>query len=233
MADLIQFEYDGHQVTFDTREGQPMINATEMAKPFNKLPGGFLRIKSTKAYLEAWKKRYADLHNGEPVVVIQGGKAEEQGTWMARQVALKFAAWLDPDFEVWVYEKLEELMSSGVATLEPLPIAKALTRIKEQLEAYEQDTSEIRQQLEALTEEVGELRGRFADTDYFTITGWANLHRIPCPLHQAKAWGKAASAYSRNADIPTGTAHNPTWGKVRTYHRSVLVAVMGEGPEAS
>jgi hypothetical protein len=41
-----------------------------------------------------------------------------------------------------------------------------------------------------------------------------------------KAWGKAAAALSRQKNIPTGTAHDERYGKVRTYHMKVLNKVI-------
>lgn len=64
------------------------------------------------------------------------------------------------------------------------------------------------------------------DDHYYTIAGYCNLHKIPYPLHQAKAWGKAAAALSRQKNIPTGTAHDERYGKVRTYHMKVLNKVI-------
>ena len=32
------------------------------------------------------------------------------GTWMHRKLALKFAAWLSPEFENWVYDIIDDLM---------------------------------------------------------------------------------------------------------------------------
>lgn len=44
---------------------------------------------------------------------MQGGTPELQGTWMDEKLALKFAAWLSPYFELWVYDRIEELLLTG------------------------------------------------------------------------------------------------------------------------
>ena len=93
-----------------------MVNATQMAKSFKKLPADFLRLKQTKAFIAAFEKRYGNSHN-EILRVRQAGDAKLQGTWMNEKLALKFAAWLSPDFELWVWERIYELLSTGKTEL--------------------------------------------------------------------------------------------------------------------
>lgn len=46
--------------------------------------------------------------------VVRGGDASEglQGTWVHERLALKFAAWLSPKFELWVYDTIMQVMQS-------------------------------------------------------------------------------------------------------------------------
>ena len=46
------------------------------------------------------------------------------------------------------------------------------------------------------------------------------------PQALAKAWGKAATALSRQRSMATGTAHDERYGKVRTYHQDILAEVI-------
>jgi len=55
------------------------------------------------------------------VKVVRGGKDKHlQGTWVHEKIALKFAAWLSPAFELWVYDRVYELITEGVT----LPYSK-------------------------------------------------------------------------------------------------------------
>ena len=36
---------------------------------------------------------------------------------MDEKLALKFAAWLNPEFELWVYDKIYELLTTGQASM--------------------------------------------------------------------------------------------------------------------
>ena len=100
-----QFNYENNPVSFEFSDGNKMINATEMAKPFGKLVSGFLRTKNTKEYIKLLENRYVHSHIGREVLrVVKGGDAinqKLQGTWMDEMLALKFAAWLSPTFEVF------------------------------------------------------------------------------------------------------------------------------------
>ena len=50
--------------------------------------------------------------------MVQGGVPELQGTWYCDTLALKLAAWLDPRFEVWVYETIKTLLLTGKVELD-------------------------------------------------------------------------------------------------------------------
>ena len=236
MSDIIQFDYEGQSISFEFADGNKMINATQMAKPFKgKLVADFLRLKSTKDYILVLESRYGDSHNGgkrEVLRVVQGGTPELQGTWMDEMLALKFAAWLNPYFEVWVYERIQELLTTGETRLRgiaPSGFAATLRLLAEQWEKQEQINEEVRDELDKTAERLDELEAKIVSVDdkYYTIAGYCNLKKIPCPLHLAKEWGKKATALSRQRDIPTGTAHDERYGKVRTYHEDILKEVIG------
>ena len=103
MADIRKFQYEGEIISFEFADGNKMINVTEMSRAFGKPVGNFLRLEETKRYTELLESRYSDLNNGkkrEVLRVVQGGTPELQGTWMDEKLALKFAAWLSPAFEL-------------------------------------------------------------------------------------------------------------------------------------
>ncbi|MCB0612456.1 MAG: KilA-N domain-containing protein [Phaeodactylibacter sp.] len=238
MSDITQFDYEGQQISFEFADGNKMINATEMAKPFKgKMVADFLRLKSTKDYITLLEERYGNSHiatRREVLRVIKGGDAAEglQGTWMDELLALKFAAWLSPRFELWVYDRIQELLATGETRLKDIPpsgFAATLRLLAEQWEKQEQINEEMREELDQTAERLDQLEAKITSVDdhYYTIAGYCNLHRIPCPLHKAKEWGKAATALSRQQDIATGTAHDERYGKVRTYHEDILKEVVG------
>lgn len=126
-----------HAVTFSFENGEVMVNATEMAKPFGKQPKDFLRTQSTQEYIMAFSGRTKCLPT-DLVRVVNGGNS--YGTWLHRKLALRFAQWLSPDFAIWVDEKIEELLTTGKTKIFPtMPTTykDALLHLLQQVEANE------------------------------------------------------------------------------------------------
>ena len=97
-----------------------MVNATEIAKAFGKRVSNFTRLNQTKDFIKVLESRYSDVSNGNKYKAsrrIQGGIPELQGTWFDEKLALKFAAWLNAEFELWVWERIYELLSIGKTEL--------------------------------------------------------------------------------------------------------------------
>lgn len=141
--EIITFEYEGIKIEFGIGEAVWM-NATEIAKHHGKLIGNWSRNSSTEEYITALKTRYANSHNGkkqEFLMIYQGGSF--QGTWIHQKLALRFAQWLNPDFAVWVDEKIEELLTTGKVELKteqslpdlPKNYVEALRRLADSEEA--------------------------------------------------------------------------------------------------
>ena len=111
------YEYEGNPVSF-SNNGAIMVSATQMAKPFGKLVGDWLRLKSTEEFVNALS---SDMHIpiSALVQVVKGGNAE-QGTWMHEDVALEFARWLSPKFAIWCNRRIKELLTKGTTSIAQL-----------------------------------------------------------------------------------------------------------------
>lgn len=110
------FQYNGSPITFQKGDSV-MVNATEMAKPFGKLVGDWLRLKATTEFTEALS---ADMHIpiSALIQVVKGGN-NEQGTWLHEDVALEFARWLSPSFAIWCNKRIKELLQYGMTATQP------------------------------------------------------------------------------------------------------------------
>ena len=236
MTELARFQYNNQNITFEFSDGNRMINATEMAKPFKgKLVADFLRLSGTKTYISLLEERYGNSHIAQRTVlrVIKGGDSKEvnQGTWMDELLALKFASWLSPRFELWVYDRIQELLTSGKTELEhikPSGFASTLRLLAEQWEKQEEINTDVRSDLDSAAQRLDELESKITsvDEDYYTIKGFCSLNKIYCPVDRAKTWGKLATSLSREKEIPTGAAHSEIYGQVRTYHKDILSEVI-------
>ncbi|MVZ67400.1 phage antirepressor protein [Sphingobacterium sp. DK4209] len=105
------FSYNGNEVTFRNSEGVAYVNATQMAKSFDKRPTDWLRFEQAQNFLnELSKVRNHTLT--ELVIVSKGGS--NPGTWMHEDVALEFSRWLSPAFSIWCNDRIKELLSVGI-----------------------------------------------------------------------------------------------------------------------
>jgi len=117
------FKYKDKQITFDFGDGNKMINATEMVKAFDKRLDNFMRLKQTKEFILTLKSVPSHVREHHIIKTVRGGKYESRGTWVNDILALKLAAWLSPQFEIWIYTKIKELLINGSVQINPAPIS--------------------------------------------------------------------------------------------------------------
>ncbi len=236
MGNITKFEYKGINISFEFSDGSKMINATEMAKPFNKPVGNFLRLSETKKYVQLLERRYSHLNiapKREVLRVVKGGDARDglQGTWMDEKLALKFASWLSHEFELWVYDRIFELLTTGKTEISQHPttnIIQGIRLIADQLERHDKEIGDIKEDIGEIKSHVADLEAKVIsiDENYYSVSGYCSLNHIPCPLHKAQSWGLAASKLSRQKNMPTGEAYDAKYGNVKTYHIDILKEVV-------
>lgn len=71
-------------------------------------PGNFLKSSTINAFVQA----LTDATKRASVVTIKGGR--EQGTYADELVAIRYAAWIDPVFEIKVYETFQQSKKSQI-----------------------------------------------------------------------------------------------------------------------
>ena len=123
-----RFIFNNTEVDFEITNANVMVNATQMAKIFDKRMDNFTRTDETKNFiaecLKNANKRYLNIETEEDLIT----STQKTGTWMHRILALKFAAWLNPAFELWVYSVIDELLFDRYRELENLLIRSAKTK---------------------------------------------------------------------------------------------------------
>ena len=122
-----KFQYQGQEIDFVlTDKTDVMVNATEMAKAFGKRIDVFLKTDTTKEFIKTLEKFLAEQwvipHRLDSKIESEfppiGGNSTlkiiqtkgHMGTYFHRLLALKFAAWLDPRFELWVYQTIDNIL---------------------------------------------------------------------------------------------------------------------------
>ena len=138
----IEFIYNNQSIEFLQGENNIMVNATQMAKVFGKLTKDFLKNNDTQRFINSCMKRAGKKENS-PFLNVKTktdlvNTKQKTGTYMHRILALKFAAWLDPDFEVWVFSTIDKILYYHFqeikdATVEKLKIEKKRDLMREEL----------------------------------------------------------------------------------------------------
>ncbi len=112
----LEFLYQETELHFlvNPTDKNVMINATEMAKIFDKRVDVFMKTDNTKAFIYALELtgKSVSLKSNQPP---NGGRIIDNrgrnGIYFNEILALKFASWLDPNFEIWIYRTIRDLLT--------------------------------------------------------------------------------------------------------------------------
>ncbi len=199
---VVHFIYNEQEVDFiPTGDENVMINATQMANIFEKRVDHFLKSDHAQAFIEALllvpngdnktdlstpnggnKNEISTPNGGDKFKYSRDGilKTNKRGgTWMHRILALKFAAWLDPEFEVWVFETADQIILGHYrevrqATMEKLQAEKSWKEKREKALLEHPELAEIfdaelkiteaeKKRLKAMRAATSQLRFEFAE----------------------------------------------------------------------
>jgi hypothetical protein len=161
--EIMKFEYGDTAVEFDFSATNVMVNATQMAKIYDKNFKDFLRNDSTKSFIEECLKKenspFLNVNSEDDLFVSK----QKSGTWMHRVLALKFAAWLDPAFELWVYLTIDFILFGHYREMEAnlKESAKRRNRIAELTRKLQENEEYLElDQLQAEERRAGVVRGK-------------------------------------------------------------------------
>ncbi|MCE7039223.1 KilA-N domain-containing protein [Dyadobacter sp. CY312] len=214
------FKYEERSIQFEVIDGKVMANATAMCQAFGKRPNDWLNLAGTKRYMEAVTRKNgnADI---ELVTTKTGG--DVQGTWIHERLILKLAQWLDVDFELWCDERIAELLKTGnVSIQKPLSPLDFLQMQLDLMKATETRFDKVESKIEIL-EAQNKQRPSF-----FTIAGYASLHKIPVGLKLATSLGRKASVICKKRGITPDRIEDPRFGVVGSYPTDVLEEVFSQ-----
>jgi len=123
-----KFIFNNQEIDFEITGEKVMINATQMAKVFDSQVIAFMRNSETEKFIDECFKsensHYLNVVNESDLFV----STQKTGTWMHRILAIKFAAWLNPAFELWVYSVIDELLFGHYREMEKLLQKQAETK---------------------------------------------------------------------------------------------------------
>lgn len=145
--EILKYDFNGIEVDFEFGNSSTlMVNATQMAKLFNEQVNHFMENESTKRFIAACLNNrnsgFISVKSEEDLIISR----QKSGTWMHRILALKFAAWLDPAFELWVYSTIDYILFNHYRKLEESLKLSAARKVK--IESLEKDLTEDERYLE-------------------------------------------------------------------------------------
>lgn len=131
MTNLIVKQHLSHKVIF-TNDG--WINATQMAKNYDKIAYEYLCSKSTKIYMEALAE-CLNCDMEELFITQKSNTSEfEQEIFLHPKLVSDFARWISPQFAVWCDEQISTILNPKIVS-QSLP--NALRLYADQLEKNE------------------------------------------------------------------------------------------------
>ncbi|MBK2493731.1 KilA-N domain-containing protein [Klebsiella pneumoniae] len=83
-------------------------------------PSVFLRSAQIKRFIKALQSKAlkSALEQNQPLKVIKGGS--ESGAWGVELLAIRYAAWIKPEFEIEVYEVFRTVVRLGIGAMSRL-----------------------------------------------------------------------------------------------------------------
>lgn len=150
MNEIQKFRYNDVIIDFDLQNNKLMVNATQMAKIFDQKVERFTRLEGTQIFIQECLKSYNCSFLGIEKEEDLISSVQKSGTFMHRILALKFAAWLDPAFELWVYTTIDQVLFGKYRDIEDS--LKESARRRHRIETLKEElrTSNQFQQLEML-----------------------------------------------------------------------------------
>lgn len=85
-----------------------MVNATEMAKMFDKRTDHYLQNKETKKIIAALEVPDMSGTSAKKIIDNRG----HMGIYFCEILALDFAAWLDVHFKIWIYQTIKDILTA-------------------------------------------------------------------------------------------------------------------------
>lgn len=117
-----------------------------------------------------------------------------------------------------------ERKASAIAIQSP---AQMLVAMAQQFLAYEQEQQRQATEMARIQETVAVIEARTQpENKHFTVMGYSNLIGQKIDYREAAKIGRKCAELSRSQGLPIGDVSDPRFGKVHSYHESVLQAVI-------
>jgi hypothetical protein len=112
----LEFIYQENAIHFlvNPKNDNVMINATEMAKAFNKRIENFKVLEGTEKFIEALLRsensKFEHCNPSEQLTEKDIIYGTNKATFMHRKLSIYFAFWLDVEFQIWIIDTIDEII---------------------------------------------------------------------------------------------------------------------------
>ena len=135
---IVPLQFEGIKIS--VRESDGYVNLTQMCKAYDTRLDNWLRLKSSKAEMDALSN---SLTSEESLLEVVKGKFSdnrEQGTWGHPLLAVKVARWISPELANWLDAHSYVLMTDGSTSLDIDPFARMFEIMAENYRDIEDQT---------------------------------------------------------------------------------------------
>lgn len=204
---------------YETQGGNPCVSARDLH--------GFLESRQEfTAWIKGRIAKYGFTEGQDFVINLSRSEAGRQTTEyvlsldMAKELAMVEASARGQQARRYFIEKekqhRQQAQAPTLTTAElVLQIAQQNVEAERRLTALEQKLAQVQAQAVAV------------NRDYYTVAGFASLHKRRLTPAQANELGRLATSYSKANGYAVDKVYSANYGTVNTYHTDVLKLVFG------
>lgn len=199
IAELVEKRHDNVKRTIETLAGQGVIKSPQIEEiPTATKPGAAYRFTG------------------------------EQG----KRDSIVVVAQLSPQFTARLVDRWQELEERAANTKLPAikdPRIAALVEVLVRQDCIEQEQARQATEVARLQEDLAVVEARTQpENKHFTVMGYANLIGASVDIKAASTLGRRCAALSREKGFAIGDIRDPRFGRIHTYHETILQAVLQE-----
>ena len=133
------------------------------------------------------------------------------------------------DVQTKVYDRLAAIESSPSLPTVKNPALQMVIALAAETDRIEQEQKRQAAEVARLQETVAVIEARTQpESKHFTVLGYANLVGHNIDYKTASVLGRKCANLSREQGLPIGDVTDPRFGRVHSYHESVLKEVVGQ-----
>ena len=221
-----------------TINGQPTMSSLELVDFINadrEAEGNAKRIQHSDFMKKVPKVLGSAAGNFSHSYIDSSGKANRCYKFPKREASLMAMSY-SYELQAKVYDRMTALESGSGTALQTVkdPVLAAHIRTLIEVDAIKTEQQRQAIELSKLQETLAVVEARTQpENKHFTVMGWANLQGQKVDIGLAARIGRKCAELSRDQGISIGDVSDPRFGKVHSYHETILQAVFDNATQAA